>query len=189
MRAIEILTEEHELLRRLLEGLEELVDEATHADRFDAETTAEVLTALARFGDGCHQDKEETCLFRTLLVHECEEVRETVRGLLDVHEDERRLLEELRECFEAAAYGDPWSRDLFVDRCRAYVDLQRRHASAEDEELFPLAEERLDERRDAAIVHGFEVIDRDWTSRPGGDPRRVVREVLERLERAVPAGS
>ena len=182
MRAIEILSEEHALLRRVLDCLEELVQETVRCDCLDGEAAAEILELLARFADGCHQDKEEVGLFHALMNHAPAHVREKVRELFHIHGEERELLEELRGAFEAAAYGEPLSQDLFVCRCQNYVELQRSHAKQEDDTLFPLAERWLSAEVDAEIVQAFETVDQTYRQRYSTDSRAAAAALFRRFE-------
>ena len=181
MRAVEILSGEHLLLRGLLGGLRRLLQETTRIDALDAEAAAGIVQLLERFADGSHQDKEEDFLFPQLLSRAPLAVGRTVRQLLAVHESERTQLEELRARLEGAAYGDPLSLDTFVGDAKAYITFQRKHADCEDVVLFPLAQEFLKEADDAAIVAGFERTEHRYARLHGASPTRLAAELCARL--------
>ena len=181
MRAVQVLEEEHRLLRRALECFEVLLEETVQGVELDGEAAATALEFLERFADGCHQDKEEDFLFPKLLSSTSGEVQERVRGLLGVHEHERELLGELRAHFEGAAYGEPGSLSAFVCAGRRYVELQRAHAESEDRELFPLAREVLGAEDDGPLLGGFARLDARYLAGGRAGPGILVAKLVARL--------
>ena len=160
MRAIEILRHEHALLRRVLSCLEALARETVESGELDGDAAAATLSFLERFADGRHQVKEEAHLFRVALDRAPLESRDAIQRMLEAHQAECKLLDDLRQHLDLARCGDSWSTELFAMRAREYVALQREHARAEDEQLFPLIERLLGAADDEEILEGFEETDR-----------------------------
>jgi branched-chain amino acid transport system ATP-binding protein len=160
MRAIEILRREHALLLRVLTSLEALARDTVRSGELDGKAAGQILGFLERFADGRHQVKEEAHLFRVALDRAPRESRTAIQRMLEGHQAECELLDDLRQHLDLARSGDSWSIDLFSTRAREYVALQREHIRIEDEQLFPLIEQLLGAGDDEEIVAGFEETDR-----------------------------
>lgn len=152
MRAIQTLCEEHQALRAVLDALQLVLDCQRRDDRLDAEVALEALEWFERFADGLHQDREELGLFPRLEKRAPERAQKVLRGLMQWHAHERERLEQMRAQIEGAAYGDPWSRDVFTAAARAYIEIQRQHSQLEDAQILPLAREVLTPEDDEIIL-------------------------------------
>lgn len=181
MKTVEILAEEHRLLTRVLTCLEWLLEETAECDSLDAEVAAKIIDYLEHYADACHQDKEEEVLFPRLIQSAPAERGGFFRELLGDHESEREQLRDLRQSLQSAVDGDSLSRDIFVLRARAYVDLQRFHIQQEDQILLPLAEEYLGRADDAEMLVDFRRIERRHFGPEPCDPQEVVDAIGELL--------
>lgn len=159
-RATDRLSQEHRTIEALLDCFEALLDETHRLDRLDPGIAVELLASFREFAEGAHQEKEERLLFPALQARGGAE-RRLVATLLDGHRGDRRALETLGQGLEAAAYDDPFSRDLFVCRGRAYVARMREHVREEDEVLLPLARRVLDHDQERTLARAFERVDAD----------------------------
>jgi hemerythrin-like domain-containing protein len=185
MRAIQILCDEHEALREVLDALELVLDGQRVDDQLDGELAFDALQWFERFVDGLHQDREELGLFPRLEQRAPEETRRVLEELMRWHSDERRRLEEMRAQIEGAARGDPWSRDLFTDAARAYIEVQRKHSQVEDARLIPLARSVLTPEDDDLILAEYERLEHRHL-RPGEPtPTERARQLLAHAARRV----
>ncbi len=166
MRAIQILRDEHDTLREVLDALELVLDGQQIDDQLDGELVFDVLQWFERFIDGLHQDREELGLFPRLEERAPEQARSVLRELARWHGHERKRFDEMRAQIEGAAYGDTWSRDLFTSAARAYIELQRKHSQVEDARLLPLAEAVLTPEDDDLILAEYARLERTRL-RPG----------------------
>lgn len=160
MRAIQALCEEHRALREVLDALELVLDCQRCDDCLDTEFALDVIEWLERFADGLHQDREELGLFPRLERRSPEEAQKVLSGLVLWHGHERERLGQMRERIEGAAYGDPWSRDVFTVAARAYIALQRQHMDLEDAQILPLARKVLTPEDDALVLAVYEHLER-----------------------------
>jgi hemerythrin-like domain-containing protein len=188
MKTVEILAGEHRLFHRVLASLDRVLDEAVQDGSMDVSLAVDIVDFLERFADGCHQDKEELVLFPKLMEVTPAESAGLVRDLVGLHGAERDLLGELRRHLEGAAYGDPLSHDQFVHRARAYVDLQRSHATREDCVLLPLAEAYLGRVDDVEVVAGFQRVERRHFGARPCDPASLVDAICARVDSSLGFG-
>ena len=194
MRAVEILAEEHRAIARVLACLEQLVLRTVRSDTLDAEAAGEILEYLERVADGSHQDKEEQVVFPRLRLHASPEMSRSVERLLGEHEEERRVLGQLRANLEGAAYGDAFSRDSFVVLARAYAAKSGEHARWEDEIMLPMARQVLPPSEDAELLAGYFAIEERYFAGRQLGPSEMLKRILERFEvedrpTAVPIGA
>jgi hemerythrin-like domain-containing protein len=181
MRATAILREEHSVLRRVLRCLEVLVDGVQREGRLDEQAAIGVVEFLGWYADGCHQAKEEDLMERAIGSAVDADAREKLARYLRVHREEHSLLEAIRTTLGQALAGDSWGFDLFVQRGRDYLRLQRRHADDEDRELFPLLEQLLAEQDEHGLLAGFERIDARYRGRSEASPDRIAASLCARV--------
>lgn len=185
MRAIEVLREEHRVLRDVLGALELVLDRQSETDTLEADLALEALEWCERFADGLHQDREELGLFPVLDRRAPAGVKLLIQGLETWHARERVLLARMRCHIEGAAYDDPPSRDAFTVAARAYVECQRRHAEIEDVLVLPVAEAVLDPADDSVICTAYQEIEPRHVRPDEPDPlARARRLVVASLRRS-----
>ncbi len=172
---IHALKEEHRLIERAAACLDRLTDEAIAGEDFDAVAALDLLEFLEHFANEAHQQKEERVLFPALLARGLAGAR--IGELLLEHLGERQALEALHGELEAAAYGDPVSRDHFAALAHEYALAQIEHASKEDSTLLPIAEEQLDPAQDEHHVRELQAIEHEF----GLPAREHYEDALERI--------
>ena len=159
MRALQVLAREHAAIERCRTHFAR--ETATIAGRGEAD--AEAVDRLISFFevqvDGHHQEKEERVLMPRLLARARGEDVLTLETLADEHGQQRRLLAQMRNQLEGAAYGEPNSLAVLVRCTWNYLRAQREHSEWEGRTLFPLAARILDARDDRALVRGFRSVD------------------------------
>jgi CBS domain-containing protein len=169
------LREDHQVIGRLLEGIEAA---AGDVDAGGSQPLVDALRIVDGFVERYHHAKEELGLFPLL----------ETRGLpVDVplarvrseHEDARRLLRAL--CDVAARVGrEPGSAEVLRGLIGAYVALMRQHMAKEDALLFPYAERVLSREDDLRVQEVFARLEpRDASERSD----EVLQEVAAALER------
>ena len=180
MKSIEILSLEHDIVRRLLKCLGALACEARVLDSIDGEAATSLLSLLERFVDWSHQDKEELHLFPHMLAHVTPAEAERLGGVFDDHNRERRRLIGMCLHLEGAIKGESASVGRFVTNALIYTRLQQRHVDEEDGYVLPLADTVLTREDDQRILLGFRQIDR----RLGGveDVREEVNALCRRFD-------
>jgi hemerythrin-like domain-containing protein len=191
MRAIQILCEEHDTLRKVLDALERMLDCQSSTDRIEADIALDALAWFERFADGLHQDREEQGLLPRLQQRAPERVQTVLTDMQCWHGRERERLEQMRSQIEGAAYGDPWSRDTFATAARAYIAIQRQHSGIEEVRLLPLAREVLTPEDDAWILAEYERLEqvalRAGEPTPAEHAQRIIRSASERVLECQPS--
>ena len=140
MKAIEILNEEHRVIKSFLavqRKATELLDKGQIRPGFFIEA-AEFIKG---FVDDCHNKKEEDILFATIreerdIAHQ----NELIDMLLLEHEKGGAYICELREAAQKMEAGEVSARDVVWSDAWAYIRLKMNHVLTEDYGVFPLAE-------------------------------------------------
>lgn len=149
-RMTQVLRDEHQVVLKHLKRLEAAVDDGPDGMDLDA-----IESVLVFFRDSLplHRRKEEEVLFPLLgdrIGHE----EGPVACMLHEHQIERGLVEKLRDAAARARHGEA-SRGEARTAARAIVELLRNHIAKEDQVLFPMAEQALDEIDKARVREGF----------------------------------
>lgn len=143
MYATEILMEEHRLIERVLECLEQGARRLDAGEAVDPQFFIDAAEFVSGFADACHHGKEEDILF-------AEFQRATGMGdggpvavMLQEHDLGRRYTAEFRAAARRLREGDKGAASDIVDNVFGYVELLQQHILKEDEILYPMAEQLL----------------------------------------------
>ncbi len=141
MTPTEILIDEHRLILRVLEHLEEGADRLDSGDNITAEFFLDAAEFVAGFADKCHHGKEEDILFVALTARDMPQDSGPVAVMLHEHDEGRRYTAGFRSAAEQMKEGDESAIADVVRNVFDYVNLLRTHIFKEDNVLFPMAEQ------------------------------------------------
>ena len=155
-RPIHALKHEHRVIEQGLRALDGVCLRLASGHQVSPEALSQVVDFIRAFAVRYHHGKEEAHLFPIL------ERRNVVRagGPLDVltyqHEIECGLADQLSLAAQKYSEGDLEARGRFVTAAGRYTELMVGHMEREDQILFRLAEEVLDETDKAELTRAFE---------------------------------
>ena len=140
MEFSEVLTHEHEQIRRALNVLRLVIDQMRRGLFVDVHNVNAVLLFLNSYGDRCHQAKEESILFPALqqALHDQSDCRVDLEALIAEHREECNLIEKT----QIALFTDDSN---FVKHACKLIDLVSEHISREERMVFPIMEQILTE--------------------------------------------
>lgn len=136
-----------ELVIKKIENLWE-----TEPDKYK-EIVTDLIIFFRKFADGIHHRKEEEVLFPAIKNHPDFVLQEIIDELEMHHEDFREYAAEIEEAIKQDDYSKSYITLL------KYVNDLLDHIAAENEELFVLAENLLDEEQLETIYFRFKDID------------------------------
>ncbi|HKZ64262.1 MAG TPA: hemerythrin domain-containing protein [Thermoplasmata archaeon] len=166
---VDTLRDEHEIIERLLFGLEGIADRIRYDVKFPEEDIEEGIRIAAEFTDGCHTTKEEA-LFPILAKASPNVGNAMVQELTGDHLTIRKLLGAIRNLIPLAARRKGPARDRLARDLRLYTRLVREHIRTEEERFLPEVARRLGRRKRAAIAAEFRRMEE-----AEGDPGRNQR--------------
>lgn len=155
MRAIEVLTAEHDGVLAVLVQLERAVNAAERGACVPADIFEDIQEFFLLFVDRCHHGKEEAEIFPRL---DRLRATELVQALEREHQEGRRLASAYTEALLAYVPGDAVSGGRLAHVARASAALLRGHIERETGELFPVVEMTL-ATEDVQIVAAFDRIE------------------------------
>jgi hemerythrin-like domain-containing protein len=148
-KATQDLRHEHDAILYVLEILDKMLQVETMAEPSQLEYFGELVDFLKIFADKCHHGKEENYLFKELVQRGMPQDGGPIGVMLQEHRQGRSLLARMGLGLE--------SRD--VQACRTtvvlYRDLLRSHIGKENNVLFPLADQMLDDDAQDRLFEQF----------------------------------
>jgi hemerythrin-like domain-containing protein len=147
MRCIELVLQDHVLLRRGLDIIDGMLKQLEDGLRIEIADVTTVLKFLRIFGDQYHQLMEEEILFPILLDAAPDET--ALRQLVSEHGNERTLVIEIEETLISR-------RGMaFFRSARHLTALLRHHCAKEETIVSDLAQRCLSKEQDEAIIAAF----------------------------------
>lgn len=120
-----------------------------------AEFVEQALDFFANFADGLHHYKEEIALFPALEAAGVGREHGPIGCMLQEHDTGRNYLKGIRENLAAARAGDATAAARIRSAAAAYVQMLRDHIWKEDQILFEMARQVLDETAVEKVLAEF----------------------------------
>jgi len=149
-KATQDLRNEHDAILNVLTILDRvLLKEDTHKDAILAFGN-ELVYFLRIFADKCHHGKEEYFLFLEMVANGLQNEGGPIGVMLQEHRQGREFISSMDQSLQ--------SQDLvgFKTSAASYRDLLRSHIDKENNVLFPMADNLLDESAQAELFKQFE---------------------------------
>jgi len=177
MRSLSVLTEEHDLLKRLVHALDRAATRIEAGESVPGELLAGLVTALSQDLEDTHMAKEEHVLFPYLDAHGLPRSLAVVNALSSQHQLVRAHGQNLRKLCARFVDGDLKVRGDIVVLAREFVALFREHVRIEESYFYALADQVVSSEDDLALRTRFEAIDR---ATEASVRRQAARELLDR---------
>lgn len=138
------LRKDHRDMAVVLNVLADSVAAAERGENPDFELVEEIMRYMTVYPDAVHHPKED------VVYAELQRLRpELASSLEDIPRDHREIAElgiALRDDATAVVAGVAIRREKFVDDCNNYVKRLRNHMMWEEDQLFPLVDELLEDQ-------------------------------------------
>jgi hemerythrin-like domain-containing protein len=148
MKCINDLTQDHKVILRALEILEEIAFKLENSKPVDPPDVTAILRFLRTFADEHHQTKEESALF-PVLRRTIEGREQPLRHMLFEHDQERSLMEALEDALNT---NDGVQFGTYAHRLASLV---RNHIDKEENILFEIVEKSLTPDQDEKVMEEF----------------------------------
>lgn len=175
-----ILKHEHRIIERGLRALDGVCIRLEGGNLVPASVLVEIIDFTTTFADRYHHGKEETALFPALERRGITREGGPLGAMEHEHRIERGLIGDLREAAALYREGDVTAANRFVESARAYLRLLVGHIEKEDNILFRLGDEILDDEDKAALAESFKQFDSDLGGRTPQDFERIASELEEK---------
>jgi hemerythrin-like domain-containing protein len=178
-RAIRKLRDEHRSISAVLSGLRELARLAQEPGvRPDFAALRAMVYYIDAFPERLHHPKEDEHLFARLVAR-APETGPLVRALQAEHVEGARLVRELERAVLGYEQSWPQGGAAFRDAVDAYAEFHWRHMRKEEQELLPIAEQRLGAEDWAAVEKAFRANEDPLADAAEHDLQRLFRRIVE----------
>jgi len=177
MHPVQILMDEHQVILGVLEALAEKASRLGQ-DPFPKEFFVDALDFFRNFADLCHHFKEEDTLFPAMAAQGVPVNGGPIGVMLNDHEFGRARLREIAENLDAAAAGDSEAIEAVRTNALRYVQMLQSHIHKEDNILFRIAINVLD---DAEVARLSRVFNDEENPRINAAVRSKYRLLAEKL--------
>jgi hemerythrin-like domain-containing protein len=143
MEALNILIDEHVLIRQFLDNLNRALRKMEQGKRPPREFFDKAVSFARDFTDKYHHFKEEYILFNRLAMKKRGKIDAEVDTLKFQHERGRALMGEVARALDGYDKGQEAQRLIILESVAAYLSLLRQHIHREDHIFFPMAEREI----------------------------------------------
>jgi hemerythrin-like domain-containing protein len=159
MRPTEILSNEHRIIEVMLNCLERMAERSVAGGKLDRDDAEQAIDFIRNFADGCHHGKEEAHLFQTLASKGMPRDFGPIGVMLSEHEQGRAFVRAMAANIVKASEGEQSALQGFAAAANGYVQLLRAHIGKEDNILFPMAENILDDADRKNLHQAFGIVE------------------------------
>ena len=163
MQATDLLKEEHHGVKIALRSLEKVGAKMEEAAGTEATQYADDLGRLIEFFqvfvDKCHHAKEEEVLFPALVEDNATNANDLVKILLAEHAAGRKMVAEMAAALTSYQAGKRAVIFALRSAARSYTQLLTDHIAKEDNELYPMTDEKISAADQQEMAEGFEKIE------------------------------
>jgi len=178
MTATEILTEEHEAIKKMISIVEETCKRLESGSKVDAEHLKLMVNFIKGFADKCHHAKEEDLLFPAMQEAGIPKQGGPIGVMLMEHIYGREYVKGMTQAIEKYEKGDAKAPSEFIKNARGYIELLSQHIYKEDNILYPMADRVFSEQTQEGLLKEF---DRVETEVIGEGVHEKYHEILHNL--------
>lgn len=154
-KATQDLKKEHGAILYVLEIVDKMITSDSKKDIEKIKYYQELIYFLKIFADKCHHGKEENYFFQELVTNTILKDGGPVEVMLEEHVEGRKYIALMDEAIK--------TEDLakFNVNAANYSQLLKKHIAKEDNVLFPLADQLLDDKKQDELFERFELYEEE----------------------------
>jgi hemerythrin-like domain-containing protein len=181
LKATEELMKEHRGIELMLRVLGVLSVRGKAGEPLNIADLDGIVEFLTVFADKCHHGKEEEHLFPALEAVGIPGQGGPIGVMLAEHVEGRSIIRRLVAAVAEYKEGKSGAAVKIALAAKDYEGLLSQHIYKEDNILYPMAQGRISDENDTALVEAFEALERD---RIGPGKHEAFHELLHHLEKA-----
>lgn len=147
------LSEEHQLIIRVIEALDRECSALDKGGGFDKDFFVKAVDFIRHYADKFHHAKEEDILFTGLRQPGVQMHCDPTQQMLFEHDQGRKFVRGMEEAVKAG------NKAKVIENARGYAGLLRDHIFKEDNILYPMAEEALGDAKSAELAERCRAVD------------------------------
>ena len=182
LKAIDILVQEHILIREFLDNLTLAVEKLEEEERLPREFFEKSVEFARQFADRFHHFKEEYVMFGLLAQKKNGALDAKCDSLRFQHERGRDHIVEIANSIEGYSKGEDIPTIILLENMAAYISLLRKHIHTEDFVLFPMIHEEVSEIENQALLEEFKREDEKFGDNFLEDNRQLIHQLGSMLQ-------
>lgn len=152
MNAIELMVEEHKIIKRMLLVVRKFSIKVLNHEELNYDDFYKVIDFVRNYSDKHHHSKEELILFKKMSEILGDRIANgPIMGMLAEHDLGRLFIGNLEAALKKFQAGDNDSRVDIIANAIAYTDLLHRHIDKEDTAIYTFAQRSLNKDQLAEI--------------------------------------
>ncbi len=159
MKATDILVEEHQVIKKVIECLDKISVEAQEQGKLNLQAAQTAVDFFKNFADRCHHSKEEDRLFPVMEENGFLRDGGPTGVMLMEHVAGRSYVKSMRDSMQKASEGDGKAIKVFQENARSFCSLLSEHIQKEDHCLFSMADNALSEEVKEGLFEDFRTIE------------------------------
>ena len=181
MDAIDILVNEHGLIRQFLDNIYMALEKLEMDERPPREFFDKALEFSRNFTDKFHHFKEEYVMFGQLAQRKSGALDGQLDSLRHQHERNRNFIAEISDSLDGYAKGDEIPTDTLIESLAAYISLLRNHIHREDHKFYPMVREEFSEDELQGLLDLFNKENQRIGEQTFEENRKLVQEMAALL--------
>lgn len=157
MKPTDDLMDEHRVIERMLVILIKASNRLEEGKSVDSAFYVGAVDFLKNFADKCHHSKEEKLLFVKMMERGVSGEVGPIAVMMREHQDGRAHVKNLDKLSKEKMTKS--TKDGLIKASRAYADLLSKHIQKEDNILYPMANQILDDADQRELEKGFEEVE------------------------------
>ena len=182
MEIIDILTNEHKLIRQYIDDIEVVLDLMKHNMMPGREFFDNGVEFTRSFSDRYHHYKEEYIMFAKMAEKKGGEIDAQVMFLRDQHERARDFTSRIAASLDYYTKGDSIYTSRLIENLGYYGHLLKEHIHREDHIFYPMAEKMFSEAEAQELLAEFDKAEKKFDENILEVSRRLVEEMSALLE-------
>jgi len=156
MKFIQILKKEHENILKLADAMEKECEVIASGKKINKKFFEEAVWFIKNYADKFHHSKEEEILFKEMLNDSAQKNLHCnpIEQMLYEHNLGRNFVKDLENGLKTK------NKEKIIENAKAYAQLIRDHIFKEDNILYPMAENILNNKTKKLILEKFEKINK-----------------------------
>lgn len=159
MKATQQLKDEHEGIKLMLKIMENVSNDLEKGKELNINHYEKILEFIKGFVDKCHHGKEEDILFPAMVNQGVPNQGGPIAVMLHEHQMGRDYITSLSIAFEEFKEGNKLAINRIISISMNYVQLLRNHIDKENNILFMMADNVLNEEEQSKIFDAFEKLE------------------------------
>jgi hemerythrin-like domain-containing protein len=151
--------EEHRVIEQVIGCLENMVDLIRDGGDLDLQDANDAIDFIRNFADKCHHMKEEDQLFNMMVEKGFPREQGPIAVMLMEHDQGRKHVGLMSDSAEKASQGDEDAKKIFMFNAIGYANLLREHIMKEDNILYPMAVQQLDDGDMSVLMEKFDHVE------------------------------